>query len=130
MHRLRQIDQNALVDLMANSNTMVSRHDILVVLDLMERTITEQLCLGNSIRVMFFKARLGVKGGFRDENDEFTLGRHRLRLLLSCKGTFNRKLTVNARPVKINPSEKLPEIRTHSIADVVIPEIELHVARL
>jgi len=71
------LKQDDLIELMVGKNTTVTRQDVLVVLNLLKETITDQILSGFSIITDFFKARISIRGGFRSGSDEFDGLRHK-----------------------------------------------------
>ena len=108
--RKRHLDRDALIDIMDSSNTTVSRQDIIVVFDLMEKVMEEQLLLGNTVSTNFFTVRAGIIGGFASAEDEYDYPRNEVRATIALRPSFSRNLSRNARCVKIDHTVPVPVI--------------------
>ncbi|MBN2625682.1 MAG: hypothetical protein JXA95_03365, partial [Spirochaetales bacterium] len=88
--------QKEVIEHMMKRNTTITRQDILLVLDLLEETVTDLVLNGFPVITNLFKARVSIRGGFTSLDDEYGKDRHKLCLNLNPSKTFRDKLEKEA----------------------------------
>ena len=104
------LTQERLITLMTSKNTTVSRQEIRIVTDLMKEVLQEQILTGCSVCTDLFNARLSIKGGFTDIDDEFDNRRHHIRLNLTASAKFKKDLIHNASLEKVEQMTRIEMI--------------------
>jgi len=104
------LTQERLITLMTSKNTTVSRQEIRIVTDLMKEVLQEQILSGCSVCTDLFNARLSIKGGFTDIDDEYDIRRHHIRLNLTASAKFKKDLIHTASLEKVEQTRRIEVI--------------------
>jgi len=88
--------EKEVIENMMKRNTTITRQDIILVLDLLEETVTDLVLNGFPVITNLFKARVSIRGGFTCLDDEFGKDRHKLCLNLTPSKKFRDKLEKDA----------------------------------
>ena len=118
------LDKEAVITRMLNRGTLLTRTDIVAVLNGFEETVEEVILEGNSLTLPLFNTSFSISGVFESPLDSFDGNRHKLNINLT-KGTLLRKVEKNVKFEKTNTSSPLPHIQevkdsiTGSVNDIV-----------
>lgn len=104
--------QEDLIDVMLAKNTTVTRQDILIVLDLLRESFTEQIMMGNLVYTDLFRSGLSMKGDFDSHGDVFDRKRHQVCLNLKPSLNLQRLLARKASLELISPPSHAPYLKT------------------
>ena len=100
----------AIINRMLSRGTLVTRTDIVAVLNNLFETIGDISLEGGTINLPIFNTSFSVSGVFDGPLDTFDGNRHKLNLNLT-KGTLLRKVEKEVKLEKTNPSSTLPQIQ-------------------
>jgi hypothetical protein len=106
----RTVGQETLIADMAGRNASVSRQEIIVVLDLMRDVIGSYLLAGDNVKTDLFNARVSIAGGFASVEDNYTPGRHAVRVRMVPAAPLKRSVKRLARVTKIRGRVPAPQI--------------------
>ena len=109
-HSIATLDKEAVINRMLNKGTLLTRTDILAVLNGFEETVSEALLEGYSLALPLFNTSFSISGVFEGPLDTFDGNRHKLNINLT-KGTLLRKTEKEVRFEKTNPASALPNIQ-------------------
>ena len=109
-HSTGSLDKEAVIVRMLNRGTLLTRTDILAVLNGLEETITEALLEGYSVNLPLFNTAFSISGVFESPLDSFDGNRHKLNINLT-KGVLLREAEKNVKFEKTNAPAPLPQIQ-------------------
>jgi len=109
-------DKEAIISLMLQRGTLVTRTDMLAVLNLFEEVITSLIQNGSTINLPLFNTSFSISGVFEGPMDVFDGGRHKLNVNLS-KGVLLRDAETKVKFEKTNAIAPTPSIQ--EVKDVV-----------
>ena len=110
------LDKEALVARMLSKGTLVTRTDILAVLNNLEETVVQALLEGYTVTSPLFNTSFSISGVFDSPKDTFDGNRHKLNINLT-KGSLLRSAEKNVKFEKTNTIAPLPQI--HEVKDVL-----------
>ena len=110
------LDKEALVARMLSKGTLVTRTDILAVLNNLEETVVQALLEGYTVTSPLFNTSFSISGVFDSPKDTFDGNRHKLNINVT-KGTLLRNAEKNVKFEKTNAVAPLPQI--HEVKDVL-----------
>jgi hypothetical protein len=102
-------DKESVIKLMLQRGTLVTRTDMLAVLNLFEEVITDLIQNGGTINLPLFNTSFSISGVFASPVDVFDGGRHKLNVNLS-KGTLLRDAEMMVKFEKASSSAPAPSI--------------------
>ena len=90
-----------------------------------KHTIEKRLKEGNSINTELFNVRAGIKGNFESQDDEFSPGRHKIKLNMQ-PGTVLRRIQNEIKPKKLSPGvitiiNSVTDIKSGSVDEILAP---------
>ena len=85
----RSYDKEAIIALILRRGTLLTRTDVLAVLNVLEETVADIIKDGGTINLPLFNTSFSISGVFDGPMDTFDGGRHKLNVNLS-KGTLLR----------------------------------------
>ncbi|MBN2353248.1 MAG: DUF4469 domain-containing protein [Spirochaetales bacterium] len=106
----RTVGQKELISTMAKMNALVSRQEILVVLDLMNAVIADALVAGNSVATDLFGARVSIHGGFATVEDDYSGDRNSVHVRMIPGAALKKDVALRARTEKIRGRKPVPEL--------------------
>jgi hypothetical protein len=109
-HSMATFDKEAVITRMLNRGTLLTRTDILAVLNGFEETVAELLIAGNSLALPLFNTSFSISGVFENPSDTFDNNRHKLNINLT-KGAFLRKVEKKVKFEKTTAVIPLPQIK-------------------
>ena len=104
------LDKEAIIARMLNRGTLLTRTDILAVLNGLEETVTDALLEGNNVNLPLFNTSFSISGVFDSPLDSFDGNRHKLNINLT-KGLLLREVEKNVKLGKTNTATPLPQIQ-------------------
>ncbi len=112
----RSYDKNAVIDHILRRGSLLTRTDVLAVLNGLEETVADIIKDGGTINLPLFNTSFSISGVFESPMDTFDGGRHKLNVNLT-KGTILRKAESEVRVTKTDAVTPLPNIM--EVKDVV-----------
>ena len=109
-HVAASFDKEAIIARMLNRGTLLTRTDILAVLNGLEETIAAVLLEGNSVTLPLFNISFSISGVFDGPLDVFDRHRHKLNINLT-KGVMLREVEQKMKLEKVNASAPQPNIQ-------------------
>jgi len=109
-HSMATLDKEAVITRILNRGTLLTRTDVLAVLNGFEETIVELLLEGNSLTLPLFNTSFSISGVFENPLDSFDGNRHKLNINLT-KGTLLRKAEKDVKFEKTNAAAPMPQIQ-------------------
>ena len=109
-HTAASLDKEAVITRMLSRGTLLTRTDILAVLNGLEETVAEALLEGNTVTLPLFNTSFSISGVFDSPLDVFDKHRHRLHINLS-KGTLLREVEQKIKLEKVNSPAPQPSIQ-------------------
>ena len=109
-HAVASLDKEAIIARMLNRGTLLTRTDILAVLNGLEETVTDALLEGNNVNLPLFNTSFSISGVFESPMDSFDGNRHKLNINLT-KGILLREAEKNVKFEKTNTLAPLPQIQ-------------------
>ncbi len=111
-HSAASIDKEALISRMLQRGTLLTRTDIIAVLNGLEETVVEALLEGNTVNLPLFNTSFSVSGVFDSPLDSFDPSRHKLNINLT-KGALLREAEKGVTLEKTNatPGGALPNVQ-------------------
>ncbi|MDR2011200.1 MAG: DUF4469 domain-containing protein [Bacteroidales bacterium] len=109
-HSVASLDKEAIINRMLSRGTLLTRTDILAVLNGLEETITDALLEGNSINLPLFNTSFSVSGVFEGPLDSFDGNRHKLNINLT-KGVLLRNAEKEVKLEKTNAVSPQPQVQ-------------------
>ena len=109
-HSLASLDKEAIITRMLNRGTLLTRTDILAVLNNFEETINEAHLEGYTVTLPLFNTSCSISGVFESPLDSFDGNRHKFNLNLT-KGALLRNTEKNVKFEKTNTATPLPNIQ-------------------
>ena len=109
-HVVASLDKEAIITRMLNRGTLLTRTDILAVLNGLEETVAEALLEGNSVTLPLFNTSFSVSGVFDGPLDVFDKHRHKLNINLT-KGLLLREAEQKVKLEKVNLAVPQPNIQ-------------------
>ena len=109
----RSYDKNAVIDLILRRGTLLTRTDVLAVMNGLEETVVDVVRDGGTINLPLFNTSFSISGVFDGPMDSFDSSRHRLNVNLT-KGTLLRKAESEVRFAKtdaVTPQPSIVEVR-------------------
>lgn len=107
------IDKEGIITRMLNRGTLLTRTDILAVLNNLEETVVEVLLEGHIINTPLLNTSFSISGVFESPMDHFDGNRHKLNINLS-KGTSLRdaeKMVKFEKTNTITPQPNIQEVK-------------------
>lgn len=132
-HPKRNYDKEAIIERMLQRGSLLTRTDILAVLNEYEETIADIVEEGNTASTPLFNTSFSISGVFDGVMDTFASSKHKLNVNLQ-KGTLLRKREAKVPLMKTNTTLPQPSITkvkdstTGSINQLLTPGgvVELH----
>ena len=109
-HNLASLDKEAIITRMLNRGTLLTRTDIVAVLNNFEETINEVHLEGYVVTLPLFNTSTSISGVFESPLDSFDGNRHKLNINLT-KGAVLRNTEKNVKFEKTNTAAPLPNIQ-------------------
>jgi hypothetical protein len=109
-HSPVSLDKEAIIGRMLNRGTLLTRTDILAVLNSLEETVVEATLEGNALHLPLFNTSFSISGVFDSPLDSFDGSRHKLNINLT-KGTLLREAERSVKLEKANVSAPQPHIQ-------------------
>ena len=109
-HSKGSIDKEALITRMLNRGTLLTRTDIVAVLNGLEETVVEALLDGHALNLPLFNTSFSISGVFESPLDTFDGNRHKLNINLT-KGVLLRSAEKEVKLEKSNVPASLPQIQ-------------------
>ena len=109
-HATASLDKEAVITRMLNRGTLLTRTDILAVLNGLEETVADALLEGNNVNLPLFNTSFSISGVFESPMDSFDGNRHKLNINLT-KGILLREAEKNVKFEKTNTAAPLPQIQ-------------------
>jgi len=103
-------DKDAIFNEMMKRGTLLTKTDILAVLNLYEETIADILSSGNTVTTPLFNTSFSISGVFEGAMDSFDPSRHKLNINLT-KGTMSRDAEKRVKLEKTNAVAPMPLIQ-------------------
>jgi nucleoid DNA-binding protein len=107
---IASLDKEAIITRILNKGTLLTRTDILAVLNGFEETVVEALLGGYSLTLPLFNTSFSISGVFESPLDNFDANRHKLNINLT-KGILLRKAEREVKFQKTNAVAALPNIQ-------------------
>lgn len=111
-HSAASLDKEALISRMLQRGTLLTRTDIIAVLNGMEETVAEALTEGCTVNLPLFNTSFSISGVFEGPLDSFDGSRHKLNINLT-KGSLLREAERGVKLEKTNPTggASLPNVQ-------------------
>jgi len=109
-HSMGSFDREAIITRMLQKGTLLTRTDILAVLNAFEETITDALLNGYAVNLPLFNTSFSISGLFEGAMDSFDGNRHKLNINLT-KGTLLRNAEKNVKLEKTAARAPQPTIQ-------------------
>ena len=109
-HATASFDKEAVITRMLNRGTLLTRTDILAVLNGLEETVANALLEGYNVNLPLFNTSFSISGVFESSSDSFDGNRHKLNINLT-KGVLLREVEKNVKFEKTNAATPLPQIQ-------------------
>ena len=109
-HSMASLDKEAIITRMLNRGTLLTRTDIVAVLNGLEETVVETLLEGNNLTLPLFNTSFSISGVFENPLDSFDGNRHKLNVNLT-KGALLRKAEKEVKFEKTNTPIPQPQIQ-------------------
>lgn len=109
-HSIASLDKEAIINRMLSRGTLLTRTDIVAVLNNLEETIVDALLEGNNINLPLFNTSFSISGVFEGPLDSFDGNRHKLNVNLT-KGTLLRTVEKEIKFEKTNAITPQPQIQ-------------------
>lgn len=113
---VRSYDKEAIINLILRKGTLLTRTDVLAVMNAEEEVITDIIGEGGTINLPLFNTSFSISGVFEGPMDSFDSSRHRLNVNLT-KGTLLRRAEGEVRLTKTDTVAPQPAIL--EVKDVV-----------
>jgi hypothetical protein len=119
-YSVASLDREAIIARMLKKGTLMTRTDIVAVLNGFEETIDDAVCNGYSINLPLFNTSFSISGVFESPMDTFDGNRHKLNVNLT-KGTLLRQAERQVKLEKTTTGTPQPTIQEvkDSISGVV-----------
>lgn len=105
----RSYDKEAIIGLILRRGSLLTRTDVLAVLNGLEETVADIVKEGGTINMPLFNTSFSISGVFDGPMDSFDPSRHRLNVNLT-KGTLLRKAEAEVRTTKTDAVTPTPNI--------------------
>jgi hypothetical protein len=109
-HSIATLDKEAIITRILNKGTLLTRTDILAVLNGFEETVADALLEGYSLALPLFNTSFSISGAFESSSETFDPNRHKLNINLT-KGVLLRKTEKEVKFEKTNAVATLPNIQ-------------------
>ncbi|MDR2147247.1 MAG: DUF4469 domain-containing protein [Tannerella sp.] len=109
-HSIATLGKEEIITRILNKGTLLTRTDILAVLNGLEETVVEALLEGYSLTLPLFNTSFSISGVFESPLDTFDGNRHKLNINLT-KGVLLRKTEGEIKFEKTNAAAALPNIQ-------------------
>ena len=109
-HSVASLDKKAIITRMLNRGTLLTRTDIVAVLNGFEETIAEVILDGHNVKLPLFNTSFSVTGVFETPLDTFDGNRHKVNVNLT-KGTLLREVQRKLKLEKTTNVTPLPQIQ-------------------
>jgi hypothetical protein len=109
-HSVTTLDKEAIITRILGKGTLLTRTDVIAVLNGLEETVSDALLEGNSITLPLFNTSFSISGVFESPMDNFDPNRHKLNINLT-KGTLLREAEKQVKLEKTSASTPLPNIQ-------------------
>ena len=110
VHAAGYYDKSAIIEQMLNRGTLVTRTDILAVLNNYEETLADILLDGGTVTTPLFNSSFSISGVFEGPMDSFDGSRHKLNINLT-KGTLLREVEKRVKFEKTTAVTPMPLIQ-------------------
>ena len=113
---VRSYDKEALISRILQRGTLLTRTDILAVINAMEETIVDIHKEGGTVTLPLFSTGFSISGVFKGTDDSFEPGRHRLNITVQ-KGKLLKRTQqeIHLQKVDFNPAQA----HIYRVTDVV-----------
>lgn len=105
----RSYSRSEIIDRMLQRGTLVTKTDVVAVLNNFEEVITDILTDGDTVNLPLFNTSFSISGVFEGVMDTFDSNRHKLNINLT-KGTLLRDAEKQVRFTKTEASSPIPNI--------------------
>jgi hypothetical protein len=109
-HAAASLDKEALINRMLQRGSLLTRTDIVAVLNGLEETVAEALAEGSTVNLPLFNTSFSISGVFDGPMDSFDGSRHKLNINLT-KGSLLREAEKSVALEKTGSSTPLPQIQ-------------------
>ena len=109
-HSMATLDKEAIITRMLNRGTLLTRTDIVAVLNGLEETVADALLEGCSVNLPLFNTSFSISGVFESPLDSFDGNRHKLNINLT-KGIMLREVEKKVKFEKTTSATPLPQIQ-------------------
>ena len=109
-HSMTSLDKEAIITRMLQRGNLLTRTDILAVLNGFEETVTDALLEGNNLTLPLFNTSFSISGVFESPLDIFDGNRHKLNINLT-KGVLLRNAESKVKFEKTTAPVPLPQIQ-------------------
>ncbi len=109
-HSLGSVGREALISRILSKGTLLTRTDVLAVLNGLEEAVVDTLLEGYTITAPLFNTSFSISGVFEGATDSFDPNRHRLNINLT-KGTLLRDVEKRIKLEKIHSTAAQPQIQ-------------------
>lgn len=109
-HSVESLDKEAIINRMLRRGTLLTRTDILAVLNNFEETTVEALLEGCTVNLPLFNTSFSISGVFESPLDSFDGNRHKLNINLT-KGILLRNAEKEVKFEKTNVASPQPQIQ-------------------
>jgi hypothetical protein len=109
-HCTESLDKEAIITRMLHKGTLLTRTDILAVLNNLEETVVEALLEGNNLTLPLFNTSFSISGVFESPLDSFDGNRHKLHINLT-KGLKLREAEHSVKFEKSHTPSPQPNIQ-------------------
>jgi len=109
-HSMGSLDKNTIIDRMLKRGTLLTRTDIVAVLNGLEETVADAALAGYTLNLPLFNTSFSISGVFESAMDTFDGNRHKLNINLT-KGTLLRDAEKNVKLEKTAARAPNPTIQ-------------------
>lgn len=106
---VRSYTEDEIANQMLRRGTMLTKTDILAVMELRNTVIRDILAEGNAVNTALFNAHPSISGVFNGVSDSFDASRHHTHINLN-PGKLLREVEKQIRPGKVNVAAPVPNI--------------------
>ena len=110
VHAVGSFDMEAIINRMLASGTLVTRTDVVAVMNNFQETVTAIVSEGGVVNTPLFNTSFSISGVFDSPLDTFDPNRHKLNINLT-KGTTMRSAEKLVKFEKTNTSTPLPQVQ-------------------
>ncbi len=110
IHIAQSLGMEAIITRMLNKGTLLTRTDILAVLNNFDETVVDILLEGNTVNLPLFNISFSISGVFDSPLDSFDGNRHKLNINVT-KGILLRDTEKKVKFEKTNTISPMPQIQ-------------------